>query len=48
MFKRSLTLAMSLLLMVFAFNTLADAQIEKVTMYLEGFLCGNECANDIQ
>lgn len=48
MFKRGLTTAMSLLFMVFAFSTLADAQIEQVTLYLNAFLCGNECANDIQ
>jgi hypothetical protein len=48
MLKRGLTTAMSLLLMVFTFNTLAEAQIEKVTLYLDAFLCGVECARDVQ
>ena len=46
--KKSLTLAMSLLLTAFVFHTPADAQIEKVTLHLDAFLCGNECANDVQ
>ena len=48
MFKSGLTIAISSLLMVFVFNTWADAQIEKVTLHLDAFLCDNACANNIQ
>ena len=39
MFKRSLTIAMSLLLFTFAFYTAADAQVQKVTFHVDAFLC---------
>ena len=48
MFKKRVAIALSLWLTAFVFNTRSDAQIEKVTMSLDAFLCGNECANDIQ
>ena len=48
MFQRSLMLTMSLLLMTFAFHTVADAQIEKVTFHVDAFLCGNVCTTQIQ
>ena len=47
MFGRSLTTVMSLLLITFAFHTPADAQIEKATLHLDAFLCGNVCVNVI-
>ncbi len=48
MFQRSLILTMSLLLITFAFHTVADAQIEKVTFHVDAFLCGNVCTTQIQ
>jgi len=47
MFKRSLTLTLSLLLFTVAFHISADAQIEKAALHLDAFLCGNVCVNDI-
>ena len=48
MFKRSLTITMSVLLITFAFNLSANAQIEKVTLHLDAFLCDGFCANNIE
>ena len=48
MFKRGLTIAMSLWLTAFAFYTPAEAQIEKVRLHLDAFLCGNVCANEVR
>ena len=47
MFQRGLTLTLSLLLITFALHLSADAQIEKVTLHLDAFLCGNVCVNVI-
>ncbi len=48
MFQRSLILTLSLLLITFALNIPANAQIEKVTLHLDAFLCGNVCTTQIQ
>jgi hypothetical protein len=47
MFTRNLTLSLSLLVMTFAFNTLADARIEQVTLQMDSF-CGNECFRHVK
>ena len=41
MLKKSLTIAMGMLIMTLTFGMTADAQIEKVTMHLDAFLCGD-------
>ena len=48
MFQRSLTLTLSLLLITFAFNISANAQIEKVILHLDAFLCDNLCTKNIE
>ena len=47
MSKRSLTLAMALLFMAVVFHMPAAAQIDKVTMHLDAFLCDSVCVNVI-
>ena len=48
MFQRGLTLTLSLLLITFALHLSADAQVEKVTLHLDAWLCDNVCTNSIK
>ena len=47
MFRKSLTFTLSLLLITSVFTISANAQIEKVVLHLDAFLCDSTCANSI-
>lgn len=47
MLKRSLNIAVSLLLITLTFHPVADAEIGYVRLHLNAFLCGSHCVNEI-